>query len=74
MPEAHRSPWGVWFKRYCTDGDVWTEDWTTFRSHFSFGDYNVAEGGSAPVPEPGTLAMLLAGLIGLAVAAWRRRA
>ena len=56
------------------DGDVWTEDWTKFRSNFSFGDYTVAEGGAASVPEPGTLAMLLASLIGLAVAVWRRRA
>ena len=29
-------------------------------------------GGPAPVPEPGTLALLLAGVAGLAVAAWRQ--
>jgi hypothetical protein len=29
--------------------------------------------GSTPAPEPGTLALLAAGLIGLLVSAWRKR-
>jgi hypothetical protein len=32
-----------------------------------------ANSAAAPVPEPGTIALLAAGLAGLLVAAWRRR-
>ncbi len=63
-----------------TDGDfdgngkVWLEDWLIFRPGFSGTPYYVFPTEGEAVPEPGTLAMLLAGLIGLAVTAWRRRA
>jgi len=36
--------------------------------------YTAAEGAAAAVPEPGTIAMLLGGLAGLAVAVRHRRA
>ena len=53
------------------DGKVWFEDWLIFRRNFSPNPHFVAEGEA--VPEPGTLVMLLGGLIGLAVLGWRRR-
>ena len=53
------------------DGKVWFDDWFIFRPNFAPDSYVVAEGQT--VPEPGTPAMLLAGLIGLAVAVRRRR-
>ncbi|NQU21161.1 MAG: PEP-CTERM sorting domain-containing protein, partial [Candidatus Nealsonbacteria bacterium] len=53
------------------DDKVWLSDWAALRANF--GNSSYTEGAAAAVPEPGTIAMLLAGLAGLAVAAWRRR-
>ncbi|NQU23950.1 MAG: PEP-CTERM sorting domain-containing protein, partial [Candidatus Nealsonbacteria bacterium] len=39
----------------------------------NFGNASYLPAGAAAAPEPGTIVMLLAGLVGLAVAAWRRR-
>ena len=55
------------------DGRVWLSDWLIFRPGFSGTAYHVFPTEGEAVPEPGTLAMLLAGLIGLAVAGWRKR-
>ncbi|NQU24809.1 MAG: PEP-CTERM sorting domain-containing protein, partial [Candidatus Nealsonbacteria bacterium] len=51
---------------------VWLSDWAALRANFGNASYVPA--GAAAVPEPGTIAMLLAALAGLAVAVWRRRA
>ncbi len=58
--EGNFDPW--------VDDRVWLSDWAALRANFGNSDYTVAEGGAAAVPEPGTIAMLLAGLVGLAVA------
>ncbi len=53
------------------DGKVWLSDWAALRANFGNSDYTAA--GAVAVPEPGTIAMLLGALAGLAVAARRRR-
>ncbi len=55
------------------DGRVWLSDWLIFRPGFSGTPYYVFPTEAEAVPEPGTPAMLLAGLIGLAVIGWRCR-
>lgn len=56
---------GAWSPQY---NGHWTAEWEEPAGN-EFPLYGISE----PIPEPGTLAMLLAGLIGLAVAVWRRR-
>ncbi len=63
--EGNFDPW--------VDGKVWLSDWAALRANFGNSDYTVAEGGASAVPEPGTIAMLLAALAGLDVAVRRRR-
>ncbi|NQU20793.1 MAG: PEP-CTERM sorting domain-containing protein, partial [Candidatus Nealsonbacteria bacterium] len=63
--EGNFDPW--------VDGKVWLSDWAALRANFGNSGYTSAEGGAAAVPEPGTLAMLLGGLAGLAVLVLRRR-
>ncbi|NQU24108.1 MAG: PEP-CTERM sorting domain-containing protein, partial [Candidatus Nealsonbacteria bacterium] len=55
------------------DDKVWLSDWAALRANFGNSSYTVAEAGAAAVPEPGTIAMLLAGLAGLIVLGWRRK-
>jgi len=54
------------------DDKVWLSDWAALRAGFGNSGYTSAEAQPNPVPEPGTLAMLLAGFIGL-VAMPRKR-
>ena len=56
------------------DGRVWLSDWLIFRPGFSGTPYYTFPTEGEAVPEPCTLAMLLAGLIGLAIAVRRSRA
>ncbi|NQU26590.1 MAG: PEP-CTERM sorting domain-containing protein, partial [Candidatus Nealsonbacteria bacterium] len=53
------------------DDKVWLSDWAALRANFGNASYTAA--GAAAVPEPGTIAMLLGALAGLAVLGWRRR-
>ncbi|NQU19917.1 MAG: PEP-CTERM sorting domain-containing protein, partial [Candidatus Nealsonbacteria bacterium] len=62
--EGNFDPW--------VDDKVWLSDWAALRANFGNASY-VPAAGAAAVPEPGTIAMLLAALAGLAMAAWRRR-
>ncbi|NQU24978.1 MAG: PEP-CTERM sorting domain-containing protein [Candidatus Nealsonbacteria bacterium] len=62
--EGNFDPWA--------DDKVWLSDWAALRANFGNASY-VPAAGAAAVPEPGTIAMLLGGLIGLALFGWRRR-
>jgi len=53
------------------DGKVWLSDWAALRANFS--NSGLAASGAAAVPEPGTLVMLLGGVVGLVLLGWRRR-
>ncbi len=55
--------------------EVWLSDWAALRANFGNANYATpGVGAAAAVPEPGTIAMLLAGLLGLALLARRHRA
>ncbi|NQU24804.1 MAG: PEP-CTERM sorting domain-containing protein, partial [Candidatus Nealsonbacteria bacterium] len=60
--EGNFDPW--------VDDKVWLSDWAALRANFGNASYVPA--GAAAVPEPGTIVMLLAGLLCVA-SVWRRR-
>jgi len=55
------------------DGKVWLSDWAALRANFGNANYTTPVAGAAVVPEPGTIAILLSGLAGLALFGCRRR-
>ncbi|NQU19808.1 MAG: PEP-CTERM sorting domain-containing protein, partial [Candidatus Nealsonbacteria bacterium] len=63
--EGNFDPW--------VDDKVWLSDWAALRANFGNASYTDPVAGAAAVPEPGTIAMLLGALAGLAVAVRRRR-
>ncbi|NQU20207.1 MAG: PEP-CTERM sorting domain-containing protein [Candidatus Nealsonbacteria bacterium] len=55
------------------DDKVWLSDWGLLRANFGNADYTAAEAAAAVVPEPGTMALVLAAWGTALLVGWRRR-